>query len=230
MTEHLPFGHLLANYPVLERHADAECRSRLAEAQVVDIPAATTLFHEADPCDNFMWLLEGEVRIFKNSESGREVTLYRVEPGELCLLSLNSLMGGQSYPACAVSETPVKGIAISAAQFRDFLDSSSGFRNYVLQTLTERLSEMMTLISDIAFRRLDLRLACLLGQRFERSRGQPLRITHAELAHELGTTREVVSRILKEFERQECVRLTRGEIHLVSQDGLDWFTESLKTG
>jgi CRP/FNR family transcriptional regulator len=135
-------------------------------------------------------------------------------------------LGGQSYPASAKSDTRVRGLVIAASQFHQALDVSKGFRNYVLQSLTERLSDMISLVSSVVFRRLDLRLACLLGQQFERSGGQPLKITHAELARELGTTREVISRILKEFERQDCIALTRGEIHLISQDGLEWFQQA----
>jgi len=221
---------LLNQYPTLAKHADEACRKMLSEAQVVHIPAGTTMFHESNPCKNYMWLLEGTVRVFKNSAEGREVTLYRVSPGELCLLSLNSLLSGDGYPASARSETPVRGLVISATQFNESLDISHGFRTYVLQSLTERLSDVISLVSDIAFRRLDLRLACLLGQRFERSSGHPLKVTHAELAQELGTTREVISRILKEFARQECISLYRGAIHLVSQDGLELFTEAQKAG
>ena len=110
------------------------------------------------------------------------------------------------------------------------MDNSQGFRKYVLQALVERLTDVISLISDITFRRLELRLACLMGQQFERSGGMPLRITHAELACELGTTREVISRILKDFERQQCISLNRGQIHLVSQDGLEWFGSDRKTG
>lgn len=107
--------------------------------------------------------------------------------------------------------------------FHRALNLSLGFRNYVLDTLSARMSDIVDLVSDIAFRRLDLRLACMLGQRFERSAGAPIRITHEELAHELGTTREVVSRILKAFERQECVSLSRGCIFLGDAEGLRWF-------
>lgn len=215
----------LTEYPAFEKCIDETCLKVLSEAQLVEIPAGTNLFHEASPCKNFMWLLEGSVRVFRNSEEGREVTVYRVSPGELCLLSLNSLLSNGSYPASASSETHTKGLMISAQQFHYLMDNSKGFRNYVLQALVERLTDVITLASNVTFRRLDLRLACLLGQQFERSGGAPLRITHAELACELGTTREVVSRILKEFERQQCISLNRGLIHLVSQDGLEWFTK-----
>lgn len=213
---------LLALYPALAEHADEACRVLLAQVKMINFPAETIMFHEAEPCQDFMWLLEGTIRVFKHSEEGREVTLYRVSPGELCLLSLNAMLGGQSYPASAKSETPIRGLVIKGKLFHDALDTSSGFRHYVLQTLTERLTSMISLISDTTFRRLDLRLACFLGQQFERSSGNPLKITHADIAHELGTTREVISRILKEFERQECVTLNRGEIHLLSQEMLRW--------
>jgi CRP/FNR family transcriptional regulator len=221
---------LLHQYPALEKHADETCMKVFNEAQLVEIPPGTTMFLEASPCTNFMWLLEGSVRIFKNSDEGREVTVYRVSPGELCLLTLNSLFGGDSYPANAKSETLTKGLIITAQQFHYLMDNSQGFRKYVLQALVERLTDVISLISDITFRRLELRLACLMGQQFERSEGMPLRITHAELASELGTTREVISRILKDFERQQCISLNRGQIHLVSQDGLEWFGSDKKTG
>ena len=221
---------LLIEYPTLERHVDETCLNGLSEARLVEIPAGTTIFHEASPCKNFMWLLEGTVRVFRNSGEGREVTVYRVSPGELCLLSLNSLLSDGGYPASAKTETDTKGLMISAQQFHHLMDDSKGFRNYVLQALIERLTDVISLASDVTFRRLDLRLACVLGQQFERSSGMPLKITHAELACELGTTREVVSRILKEFERQQCISLNRGLIHLVSQDGLEWFTKNKKTG
>ena len=96
---------LLPQYPTLEKHADETCLKVFNEAQRVDIPPGTIVFHEASPCKNFMWLLEGSVRVFNNSDEGREVTVYRVSTGELCLLSLNSLFGGDSYPASTKSET-----------------------------------------------------------------------------------------------------------------------------
>lgn len=222
-------GILLSHYPSLAHHMDEAGLELLAEGEVSEFPPHTTMFHEAEPCRNFMWLLEGSVRVYKHSGEGREVTLYRVQPGELCLLSLNSLLAGHSYPATAISESRIHGLVIPESRFHHLMERSPGFRNYVLQTLTERLTEMISLISDVTFRRLDLRLACLLGQRFERSHGKPLRVTHAALAHELGTTREVISRILKEFERQECIRLSRGQIHLLSQAGLDDFSRPTLT-
>ncbi|HFD79017.1 MAG TPA: Crp/Fnr family transcriptional regulator [Gammaproteobacteria bacterium] len=215
---------LASVYPDFVEQCDARALELLKQTERFQCPAGTVMFHEQDPCRNFIWLLQGSVRIYKHSADGREVTLYRVEPGDLCVLSLNALLGNRAYPAEAVAETAISGLVLNGDIFLQGIRESDSFRNYVLKTLTERLHDMMTLVSDIAFHRLDLRLACLLGQRFERSQGETLNVTHAELARELGTTREVVSRILKEFEHQQCVRLSRGRIRLVSQQGLDWFT------
>lgn len=219
------YQELITRYPKLQLHVDEACCTLLREAKLIDIPEDTFMFHEADSCQNFMWLLDGVVRIYKHSEEGREITLYRVSPGELCLLSLNNLLGGHCYPASAKTETPIRGLMIMADQFHQAINDSSGFRTYVLQSLTERMTNMITLISDTTFQRLDLRLACFLGQQFERSSGQSLKITHSEIAHELGTSREVISRILKEFERQDCISLNRGEIQLVSDAALMWIKQ-----
>ncbi len=216
-------ARLAARYPDLIAASDARALALLARGDTVRFAAGTTLFRESDPCRGFLWMLEGRVRVFKHSPDGREMTLYRVTPGDLCVLSLNALLGHRPYPAQARAEADVTGLMLGGNAFLRGLGESESFRTYVMKTMTDRLHDMMTLVSDIVFHRLDLRLACLLGQRFERSRGEALRVTHAELACELGTTREVVSRILKEFEHQQCVRLSRGRIHLVSRQGLDWF-------
>lgn len=214
-----------ACYPGFVSDCDARALSLLEQTDRIQFPAGTIMFRESDACQNFLWLLEGTVRVYKHSADGREVTLYRVEPGEMCVLSLNALLGGRPYPAEALAETDITGLVIAGSTLLPVIDESSSLRRYVMKMLTDRLYETMALVSDIAFHRLDLRLACLLGQRFERSGGEALNVTHAQLARELGTTREVISRILKEFEHQECVKLARGRIYLVSRQGLNWFTQ-----
>jgi len=188
------------------------------------IPKGTHLFRESDQCEGFMWLLEGTVRVYKHSREGREITLYRVTPGELCVLSLQSLLMGNGFPAEAVADTNLVGLTMGQSDFDLAVDESKEFRRYLLKNLSQRLGDIVQLVSEVTFHRLDLRLACLMGQLFERSNGEPLQITHAQLAREMGTTREMISRILKEFENQQCIRLSRGEIYLVSSDGLNWFS------
>ena len=217
---------ILARYPDLAPYLDDACQEMLARAEVVNFPRDTLLFSENNTCCNFMLLLEGSVRVFKQSEEGREMTIYRVEAGELCMLSLNSLMSQQPYPASAIAEERIRALSLSAASFKKYIGLSEGFRDYVLRSLTQRLADVICLASETVFKRLDLRLACHLGQLFERSGGEPLTITHAELARELGTTREVISRILKEFENQNCIRLGRGMIHMTSPEGIQWLNQA----
>ncbi len=214
-----------ACYPGFINGCDDQALNLLEQTDRIHFPAGTVMFRESDACKNFLWMLEGTVRVYKHSPDGREVTLYRVEPGDMCVLSLNALLGGRPYPAEALAETDITGLVIAGSTLLPVIDQSDSLRRYVMKMLTDRLYETMALVSDIAFHRLDLRLACLLGQRFERSGGEPLCVTHAQLARELGTTREVISRILKEFEHQECVRLARGRIYLVSRQGLNWFKQ-----
>jgi CRP/FNR family transcriptional regulator len=111
------------------------------------------------------------------------------------------------------------------ADFNILMNSSEVFRHHVVTTLTNRLCESMCLIQTTAFDNLNMRLACMLGSLFERNKTNTLKITHQELAHELGTTREVISRILKQFERQDCIKLSRGAIDIASPEGLEWFSQ-----
>ncbi|MBI3562196.1 MAG: Crp/Fnr family transcriptional regulator [Gammaproteobacteria bacterium] len=206
---------LLADYPGLTQDADSYCWSMLKNAKLHSADAGTVLFHEAMECKHLMLIVEGIVRVYKDSDDGREMTLYRVEPGHLCIHNLNNLVDGVSYPVRAQAETFVRGLAIPREDFHQALDESSSFRKYVLRTLTERLSHMANLISGLAFERLDLRVACWLIKQFEQSRGRPIELTHSDVAHELGTTREMISRILKELEHKRCIQLSRGRIHLL---------------
>lgn len=216
---------LLLDYPDLTENADAQCWDMLAEAKLQSFEASTILFHENMVCDHFMLIVEGCIRVFKESNEGREVTLYRVESGQLCIHNLNSLVDGIQYPIIARAEKPMRALIISRAAFKKALNESPSFRNYVLRTLTGRLSHMADLISGFAFDRLDLRVACWLHEQFERSCNRPIKVTHSDVADELGTTREMISRILKDFEHKRCIQLARGKIHLVCKNTLHLVTE-----
>lgn len=216
---------LLANYPDLTENADPQCWDMLAGARLHSFDAKTVLFKEGMECEHLMLIVEGSVRVFKESSEGREVTLYRVESGQLCIHNLNNLVDGESYPMMARTETGMRGLVISRTAFDKGLAESTSFRKYVLRTLTGRLSHMVDLISGFAFERLDLRVAVWLAEQFERSSGRAIEVTHNDVADELGTTREMISRILKDFEHKRCIELARGKIHLVCKHTLHLVSE-----
>ncbi len=213
-------------YPVLGAIQDTPWIYSIKRAKSMEVNSRTVLFSGAAPCNNFMLILKGVIRIYQTAEDGREMTLYRVEAGDLCILSLNSMLQNRAFNAVAETETDVVALVMSAEDFRAAINGSETFRTYVLSTLTDRLAETMYLLQGTVFNHLNMRLACMLGSLFERNKGTMLKITHQELAHELGTTREVISRILKDFERQNCIRLSRGYIELASAEGLEWFSQN----
>jgi len=220
------FQKLNSAYPQLSDIKDNSWTDIIEHARLLEAGPDTTLFSGSATCNNFMLIIQGTVRIYQAAEDGREITLYRVEAGELCILSLNSLLKNKSFNAIATTESSIEALVISPENFKLMMNQVETFRDYVISTLTERLCETIYLIQDTAFNHLNMRLACMLGGLFERNHDPKLKITHQELAFELGTTREVISRILKEFERQNCIKLSRGYITLASAEGLRWFSES----
>lgn len=225
-ASHNRLQELSTIYPELANITDPLWLETIEQAKSMNVAADTTLFSSTATCNNFMLILEGTIRIYQTAPDGREITLYRVQAGDLCILSLNSLLKKKSFNAIAVSESPVKALALSSENFKNMMNSSQMFRDYVINILTERLCETIYMVQETAFNHLNMRLACMLGSLFERNKGSALKITHQEIAFELGTTREVISRILKDFERQNCVKLSRGQIELASADGLKWFSEN----
>ncbi|MDX2475846.1 MAG: Crp/Fnr family transcriptional regulator, partial [Gammaproteobacteria bacterium] len=199
-------------YPDLACDQSADWLSILDNAQVINVPAKTTLATVGTSCTNFLILLNGTVRIFQNTEDGREMTLYRARPGDVCLLSLNSLIHDRPFHANAKSETNINVILFTAKDFHQAMKVSDAFRTLVLSSLVDTVCTMVQTFYDTAFEPLDMRLACLLGRLFERSGSDTLNITHQDLALELGTTREVISRLLKKLELRECIVLRRGKI------------------
>jgi CRP/FNR family transcriptional regulator, anaerobic regulatory protein len=184
-------------------------------------PKGTVLYEEGFPCPLVPLILSGTVRVYKMGETGREITLYRVEPGQVCVLSSTCALAGQDakLPAVAVAETDVEMLAVPSHVFRRLLREQPELQGFINRTLTERLAEMMMVVDEIAFGRVDLRLAELLLRRAGGAVGA-VEATHAQLAMELGSAREVVSRLLKELERQGLVRLGRGRVELVNPAGL----------
>lgn len=192
----------------------------LEPAEIIDIPPGTSVFHAPTLCSRFLWILSGSVRVYKHSADGREITLYRMGPNEPCFVCLNNLILGTPIDTHGVTETAVRGLTVERGEFERAIELSPDLARYLLRIMTERLHEVAALAATTAFDKLDLRLACHLGRMFERSNNRPLRLTHDDIARDLGTSREVISRILKQFEQQGCIRLARGAIELVAPQAL----------
>lgn len=215
----------VANIPSMNS-LDAATRNRLlTSALPVNLPQGAMVFLEGAECSSYLLVLQGSVRVQKLSESGREIVLYRVEQGQSCVLTTSCLLAAENYSAEAITETPVQAIAIPNALFQELLATSREFRAFVFATYAERLTGLLLLIDAIAFGRMDARLAALLMALA--AKDGDISKTHQELARELGTAREVVSRLLKEFERRGWLSLGRGRVLLCDQGALQQLADNL---
>jgi len=215
----------LAHFPALHQISDAGLVAELQQQTLLHAAKGSQLFHEGDACHTYLLLLHGSVRVTKTNADGHEILLYRLTEGQSCMLSTMCLLALRPYPAAAIAETDVDYVAFSAAFFERLWLASKPFRRDAMAYLSDRVCEMMMLIEDVAFARMDQRLARLLLARSDRE-GVLLHCTHQELAAELGTAREVLSRILKRFESQAWLGLRRGVIELKDRHGLEQVARS----
>ena len=193
-------------------------RTLIDQASIVRLPSGTTIFTPGQPADNFLLLAQGAVRVFQQSETGREIFLYRVDAGETCILTTACMIAGEQYSAQGVTETDIEAILISKQAFDNLLTESLDFRMMIFGTHSRRITTLFRLIDDIVFRRLDQRLA---GRLLDLAGADDVaRTTHHMLAVDLGTAREVVTRTLAEFQRRGWIEQSRGEVRVISVEGL----------
>ncbi len=201
---------LRSAYPVLAGLPAASFDALLAQARLLEVPAGTVMFDDHAACEAMPFLLQGVVRVSKVSSSGREILLYRVHPGEACVLTSGCLVGRAAYAARGVVERDARLVAVPEPVFRRLVAGDESFRSYVFALFSARLGELMALVEAVAFQRLDQRLAALLL-----GRGRVLQVTHQSIADELGSVREIVTRLLHHFADDGLVRLSRERIEIV---------------
>jgi CRP/FNR family transcriptional regulator len=196
----------------------------VAGSRVVSVPEGTQVFQPGQSADNLLLLLDGTVRVQQKSDTGREVFLYRVHAGESCVLTTACMLAFEDYSADGIAEVDVTAVAIPRATFDDLAGKSSVFRNFIFTAYSRRITDLFTLIDDIVFRRMDVRLAARLLELG--GDGDVVHATHQVLGTELGTAREVISRTLAEFQRRGWVEQSRGEVRLVGRIGLERLARS----
>jgi len=206
---------LLDRFPAFAEVPAGRLEALLDQSQIIHEPRGSVLFDAKQPCRGFPLLLEGSVRVTKSAPTGREILLYRVEPGQGCILSGGCLLGHSDYSATGTAEEDVTLVRIPPAPFQELLLQSQPFRSFVFGMYGDRLAEVMELVEQVAFRRLDARLAQLLIRR-----GPVLEDTHQRLADELGSVREIVSRLLRGFETRGWVRLERERVTVLDPKAL----------
>jgi CRP/FNR family transcriptional regulator len=197
---------------------EPESKALLARyARIIEAPVGTIGYREGTPCGAYVLRLAGQSRVYKMSSSGREILLYRVGSGETCVLTTTCLLGSSDYPASTIVEEPIRDVIVPAAAFNQLMVESKVFRRFVMQNYGALISDLIVLLDEVAFHNLDVRLAKLLLE----EPSTQINRTHQQLAAELGTAREVVSRQLKRFEQKGWVTLGRGHVEILDKAALE---------
>ncbi len=217
----IPLQQLDGLYPVLAELPQKLREEIAAAAQAVTVPSGATLFDERQPCQGFPFVLAGAIRVAKVSASGRELPLYRVTPGETCIITSSCLLGNAPYNARGTTESETILVMLPQGMFTELL-AQTPFRNFIFNLFAERMADLMRLVEEVAFRKLDQRLAALLL-----GKGRVVRATHQQLADELGSVREMVSRLLKGFAEQGWVALGREQVEILDASGLRRLAETV---
>jgi CRP/FNR family transcriptional regulator len=209
-------ARLLTAYPVFSS-LPASLRDELvAHTTLLSLAQGAVVFDEDQACHGFPLLLSGSIRVIKAAPSGRELLLYTVGPGESCILTTSCLLGETQYHARGVAAESVEMAILPPPVFKALTDGHEPFRNYIFALFSDRMTDLMQLVSAVAFQKLDQRLAALLV-----SRPSPIRATHQALADELGSVREIISRLLRHFSEQGWIRLGREQIDVVDASALN---------
>lgn len=197
----------------------ADIRSRLISASaIVELPEGSRIFGPGQAPESFLLLLDGTIRVQQASEGGREIVLYRVHAGESCALTTACLMGYEEYQAEGIAETRIRAVAIQRALFDDLIATSKQFRQFVFTAFSRRVTNLFRVIEEVVFSRIDVRLAHRLLELAGKS--DRVDATHQQLANELGSAREVVSRQMTEFQRRGWITAQRGSVELTDRAAL----------
>ncbi len=206
-------------YPLLAGLTPTLQHEVLAQAALHAFRDGSRIFGEGQPCGGLPLVLHGGIKVFKRSESGREIVLYRVGRGETCILTSSCLLGGTDYSAEGVAEGALQFAILPPALFQRMISESPGFRHFLFSMLSGRLSDLMEQVERLAFHRLDRRMAEFLTERADAG-FSTIAMTHQQIADEIGSVREMTTRTLGQLAEQGLVELSRAGVRIADVDGL----------
>lgn len=219
MIDNEQFTRIQRTLPLLKQADSKLVEDFQRSAYFTRIPAGHDVFVEGDDADAIALLLSGVVRVYKISDTGREITLYRFGLGESCVLTATAIVARQPFSAIATVEQDAEAVMIEADTFREWIQRYDLWRDFLFSLLSQRLFSVMELVDEVTFRRMDIRIAAFL---LERSQATPvISVTHQEIAAELGSSREVVSRILENLAGKGIIRVLRGSVEILDKAQLE---------
>ncbi len=201
----------LSIYPFANQLEPEAIKFLKTHLKPIQVPKGNLLFYQGDVCGDILWLTKGKVRLYAQAEGIEEITLYTLQPGEQCIVNTASLLSQTQAIASAETVTDIEGYLIDVKSIKKLAKISDVYQDYLFSLYQLRFTSLANLINDIKFKRLDARILDWLQKQDEKI----IETTHEFIANELGSSRVVISRLLKELEQQEKVILHRGKIELI---------------
>lgn len=204
----------------------AQQQQLLAQSSQQKTYAAGQMLHDGSECTGLILVLSGQIRVFTISEEGKELTLYRLMAGQMCLLSASCMLQGITFSIMTSAQQDSEVLLIPASVYQQLMQSSAEVANYTNALMASHFSEVMWLMDQILNKKLDSRLAAFLLEERQLSGSDRLPLTHEQIANHLGSVREVITRMLKYFQNESLVQLTRGNVTITNPAGLEELARS----
>ena len=201
----------LSTYSFYDKLADSDILFLKQHLKSVKISKDNILFFQGDVCENILFLTKGKVRLYIQSDEADEITLYQLNEGEQCIVNTASILSQTDAIASAITLTDIEGYLLDVTSVKELAHSSDAYQSFLFEIYTLRMSSLAKLINDIKFKKLDARILDWL----QAQKNKVIKITHEDLAKELGSSRVVISRVLKELEKSNKIVLARGFIELL---------------
>lgn len=212
-------------FPIFSKLTKQEQEQLLQRATLRKAPQGTLLHNGQDDCTGLVLVRSGQLRAILTSEEGREITIYRLFERDICLFSASCMMNSIQFEIAITAEKDTVYWLIPSEFYKSLMDSSLAVANYTNEVMANRFTEVMWLIEQILWKSFDKRLAHFLLEESIVENSSLLKTTHEGIAAHLGTAREVVTRMLKYFQNEGIVRLTRGMIEILDDDKLEALNE-----
>lgn len=201
--------------------------AKQSSVEKITVPAGMIVSRQGDACKNLVIVLKGQLKVYRPAENGKSITLYYVGKNESCILTASCILNQEPFPAFAETTSDITALSIPFNEFKKWLETKPLWQKYIFSLLSGRMVKLIELVNSIAFTSLDLRLAEWLLDRVNNQSTQILNVTHQDIAEELASSREVISRLLKKFELDGVILLRRGEVEIIDNKKLQTISEVL---
>ena len=208
-------------FPIWNKMTPAHQQRLTDSAEFLKVKAGNVIHNGSMDCLGLLLIQSGQLRVYTLSSEGREITLYRLFDHDICLFSASCVMPNIQFEVIIEAEKDAEMWVLPSCLFKDLMEESAVVANYANQLISSRFSEVMWLMEQIMWKSFDKRLASFLLEESVLEASTSLKITHEKIANHMGTAREVVTRMLRYFQSEGMVKLTRGTVEIINEDALE---------